>query len=179
MSNSLNAPLTGEHKKGFFGTYIAPNIFNLYPLVSAIGVIYYLSKNDWSYDEAMSNGGDHLVFLFCVKVVMVHNGIAHLNPKCMAIVAKAQGLEQNAASKMFENELGAVCISLAIFSILAGEGVAVATISKVLGGFFFYAASRHVVEGQPIGTSLGGFGTALFQFAAGFHAAPFSMPTVF
>eukprot|EP00931_Biecheleriopsis_adriatica_P066636 TRINITY_DN40944_c0_g1_i1.p2 TRINITY_DN40944_c0_g1~~TRINITY_DN40944_c0_g1_i1.p2 ORF type:complete len:178 (-),score=40.07 TRINITY_DN40944_c0_g1_i1:134-667(-) len=176
---AMKQPLTGGEQPTFFKKYIAPNIFNFYPAASLVAILYFGSKNGFDYDETMTNGGDWIVFLLCVKIVMIHNGIAHLNPKCMDIVAKSQGLTQNEASRMFENELGAVCLSFAIFAILAGEGEAVATISKGLGGFFLYAAVRHVAEGQPIGTALGGFGTAVFQFAAGFHAAPFKFPTVF
>lgn len=154
----------------FFKKYIAPNIFNFYPVASLIGIGYYAYKNKFSFDATMSNGGDWVVFTFCVKLCMIHNGLAHLY--MTKIVHASQGLTPTPGSLMFENELGAVCLSLGIFAILEGGGVAVATISKAVGGFFFYAAARHVREGQPLGTALGGIGTCIFLLLAGFHAAP-------
>lgn len=165
-------PVTQAKPKSFFQKYIAPNAFNFYPVASLIGIAYYAYKNGFDFDKTMSNGGDQLVFFLCVKLCMLHNGIAHLNPKCTQIVHKSQGLTPSPASLMFENELGAVCLSMSIFAFFAGDGVAVATISKVVGGFFFYAAARHVYVGQPIGTALGGIGTCVFLFVAGFHASP-------
>jgi len=157
----------------FFKKYIAPNVFNFYPVASLIGIGYYAFKNKFSFDATMSNGGDWVVFTFCVKLCMLHNGLAHLY--MTKIVHASQGLTPTPGSLMFENELGAVCLSLGIFAILSGSGVAVATISKAVGGFFFYAAARHVREGQPLGTALGGIGTCVFLFLAGFHAAPFDV----
>lgn len=161
--------------KSFFQKYIAPNVFNFYPVASLIGILYFASKNKWEFDATMRNGGDWVVFLFCVKLCLLHNGIAHLNPKCTQIVHKSQGLQASPASLMFENELGAVCLSMCICAFLAVEGEAVATISKATGGFFFYAAARHVYVGQPLGTALGGIGTCFFLFLAGFHASPLKL----
>jgi hypothetical protein len=165
--------------KSFFQKYIAPNIFSFYPVASLIGILHFASKNNWEFDATMKNGGDWVVFLICVKLCMLHNGLAHLIPKCARIVHKSQGLQVSPASLMFENELGAVCLSLSICAFLAGDGVAVATISKAVGGFFFYAAARHVYVGQPLGTALGGIGTCVFLLLAGFHAAPlkFTLPS--
>ena len=67
---------------------------------------------------------------------------------------------------MFEKELGAVCLSTGIFGILAGGGEAVAAMAKAIGGFFSYAAARHVVL---IGTASGGILTAVLLFMAGFQ----------
>lgn len=164
--------------KTFFQKYIAPNVFNFYPVASLVGILYYGYENKFVFDATMKNGGDWVVFTFCVKLCMLHNGIAHLNSKCTAIVHKSQGLTMTPASLMFENELGAVCLSMAIFAFLAGEGLAVATIAKIVGGFFFYAAARHVYVGQPLGTALGGIGTCVFLFIAGFHAAPLDFSKV-
>mmetsp|Transcript_10323 Transcript_10323/g.18389 ORF Transcript_10323/g.18389 Transcript_10323/m.18389 type:complete len:176 (-) Transcript_10323:191-718(-) len=163
-------PLTGVQEKSFFQKYIAPNVFNFYPAASAIGLIYFAAKNGWSYDGTMSNGGDWLVFFLCVKLCMIHNGLAHLF--MTKIIHKSQGLTPTPGSLMFENELGAVCLSMGIFAILVGGGEAVAAMAKTIGGFFSYAAARHVAEGQPIGTASGGILTAVLLFMAGFHASP-------
>jgi len=162
-------PKAAAPPPSFFQKYIAPNVFNFYPVASAIGLFYFAYHNGFKYQATMKNGGDWVIFLFCVKLCMIHNGLAHLF--MTKIIHKSQG------------ELGAVCLSLGIVAILAGKGAAVAAIAKAIGGFFFYAAGRHVYNWyrawpgsignlQPIGTALGGFCTGVLLFIAGFHAVP-------
>lgn len=163
-------PKAAAPPPSFFQKYIAPNVFNFYPVASAIGLFYFAYHNGFKYQATMKNGGDWVIFLFCVKLCMIHNGLAHLF--MTKIIHKSQGLTETPGSLMFENELGAVCLSLGIVAILAGKGAAVAAIAKGIAGFFFYAAGRHVYKGQPIGTALGGFGTGVLLLIAGFHAVP-------
>jgi len=177
----LKRPAAAPSGPSFFQKYIAPNVFNFYPVASAIGLFYFAYHNGFKYQATMKNGGDWVIFLFCVKLCMIHNGLAHLF--MTKIIHKSQGLTETPGSLMFENELGAVCLSLGIVAILAGKGAAVAAIAKAIGGFFFYAAGRHVYNWyrawpgsignlQPIGTALGGFCTGVLLFIAGFHAVP-------
>lgn len=162
-----------EPEQSFFQEYIAPNVFNFYPLITTGSLVYLGSQNGWNFNKTMANGGDEAVFFWCVKVFLAHNTFAHFFLQEM--VCKSQGLAMDAAQAMFEGEFASLNGAMCVFAVLAGHGPAVATIAKCTASLCTFAALRHIEYRQPAGTWVPGLITAGLLWVAAFHAEPFTI----
>ena len=145
--------------------WLMRNMFLVYALVGTVIAGVYAAKSGWQWTEAMAAGGQEVLFGVLLIGLSITAAIGHLLMGDRVIAG--QGHTHNAASRMFQWELGA------LFLIIAGVAMVLpaneqAPLALVVGLFLLAAAARHLVKKEPFATALGDIGSGVLLIAAAF-----------
>jgi len=144
-------------------SFLIRNFFFLFALAGTTIAIIYLANHQWSWNDAMLQGGQNAVFSVLLIALSIATGIGHLF--WGKAVVEGQGHKHNKVSRMFQWELAVMQLSIAVVAMFFSTSEQL-PLALAWASFLGAAGLRHLIKKEPIMTVIGDIWIAILLIGA-------------